>query len=338
MPAWKYVAPKLGRPFLLFPFMMYGVLSCCLGFFAYLLGVAMFFPRYLLGLNSALLPLTEWLVWYSGVPVTFGIALIGFDLLFLFPYKRLTSEFRFDPVSDQNLTVALTAYNDEASIYSAVKDFSAHPAVKRIIVISNNSTDKTMALATEAGATALNEPEQGYGHCVYRCIETAIQFTDTSLVLICEGDRTFRAYDIDKLLAFLPHADIVNGTRTVEKLRQFDTQLSTFMYFGNIFVGKILELKHLGRSTITDVGATYKLCRREALVDLLPTLDPNVNLEFNAHFLDRALSHGLFLVECPITFHARVGESKGGNKNDLAALRVGCRMLLGIVMSWRLVK
>ena len=46
------------------------------------------------------------------------------------------------------------------------------------------------------------------------------------------------------------------------------TQLSTFIYYGNLFVGKLLEAKHLGRSTITDVGTTYKLCRREALAHL----------------------------------------------------------------------
>jgi len=37
------------------------------------------------------------------------------------------------------------------------------------------------------------------------------------------------------------------------------------MYYGNLFVGKLLEAKHLGRSTITDVGTTYKLCRKSAL-------------------------------------------------------------------------
>ena len=41
----------------------------------------------------------------------------------------------------------------------------------------------------------------------------------SELIVLCEGDRTFRAYDLDKLLAYAPHADIVNGTRTVERLR-----------------------------------------------------------------------------------------------------------------------
>jgi hypothetical protein len=66
-------------------------------------------------------------------------------------------------------------------------------------------------------------------------------------------------------------------------------------------------------------------------------LDRTVNLEFNAHFLDQALRAGMMVVECPITFHARVGVSKGGNVNDWRALAVGLRMSLGIIFGWRFV-
>ena len=159
---------------------------------------------------------------------------------------------------------------------------------------------------------------------MFRCLSEAVRFEDTECIVLCEGDRTFRAYDIEKLLAYAPHADIVNGTRTVEPLRQYLTQLTTFMFYGNIFVGKLLEAKHLGRGTITDVGTTYKLCRREAIIRLLPKLKPSVNLEFNAHFLDVALDNELVLLECPITFHPRVGVSKGGNVSNWRGLQVGC--------------
>ena len=161
------------------------------------------------------------------------------------------------------------------------------------------------------------------------------KFEDTELVVLCEGDMTFRAYDIDKLLAYVPHAHIVAGTRTVEQLRAKDTQLSTFMFYGNLFVGKLLEIKHLGKATLTDVGTTYKLCRSDALRNLLPELDPKVNLEFNPYFLDNALQRDLRLVEVPITFHKRIGESKGGNIDNLVALKLGLKMIKGIVFGWK---
>jgi hypothetical protein len=317
------------------PLLLWGVLCFCAGLATYLLGVLMVVPRYLFGPYEVLTRISEWMVWYSGVPVVAGIALVLADLLLLFDHKRMRDSVRFDPPSDRHVTVALTAYNDEASIAAAVADFRCHKLVRRVIVVSNNSTDATLERAAAAGAVAVNEPRQGYGRCVWRCLSEAARFDDTELIVLCEGDRTFRAYDLEKLLAYAPHADIVNGTRTVEPLRQRITQLSTFMFYGNLFVGKLLEAKHLGRGTITDVGTTYKLCRRSAVLDLLPRLDPAINLEFNAHLLDVALQEGLLVLECPITFHPRIGTSKGGNTDNGRALAVGLRMVLGLTFGWK---
>ena len=309
-------------------------LSALGGFALYLVGVLLVVPRYLLDLHAELDPVAEFLVWYSGVPVMIGITLALFDILFLLQRKKPTVPVRFVPVRRRRVTVALTAYNDEESIGGVVAEFLDHPLVERVVVVSNNSRDRTFAFAEAAGAITFDEPAAGYGRCVHRCLTEAARFTDTEFVVLCEGDSTFRAYDIEKLLAYAPHADIVNGSRTVEPLRQHLTQLTAFMYYGNLFVGKLLEAKHLGRGTITDVGTTYKLCRREALADLLPRLNPAVNLEFNAHFLDVVLRRGLILLECPITFH-RIGMSKGGNVNNWRGFQVGSRMIMGLLSDWR---
>lgn len=316
------------------PFLLYAIYSLTVGAIMYLVGVLAFIPRYFLGLDELLTPASEALVWYSGVPVVLGFSLAALDLLLLFEGKR-RGTFRYDPPGTEAVTVALTAYNDEDSIAEAVTDFLKHPKVRQVIVVSNQSDDRTVEFAEAAGALVVNEERRGYGRCVFRCFEEAISRCGDDLVVLCEGDRSFRAYDIEKLMAYIPHGDIVNGTRTVEPLRQPRTQLTTFMFYGNLFVAKLLEAKHLGRGTITDVGTTYKLCRRDALERLLPLLDPAVNLEFNAHFIDRALASGLTLVECPITFHERVGPSKGGNVSDLRALAVGLRMIRGITFGWR---
>ncbi|MBV8071377.1 MAG: glycosyltransferase [Acidobacteriaceae bacterium] len=241
----------------------------------------------------------------------------------------------FDSIPNPSLTVVLTAYNDELSIGVAVEDFAKHPLVRRVIVVDNNSADATSAVAARAGAIVVREQRPGYGRCVFRALTEGVSQTDTDLTLLCEGDGTFSAFDIDKFMAYIPHAEIVNGTRIVEQLRDRETQLSTFMYYGNFSVGKLLEFKHLGKGTFTDVGTTYKLCRNAALVKLLPKLNPAVNLEFNAHFLDTALGNDLSLVECPVTFHKRIGESKGGNTNNAKAFKVGVNMMRGLFFGWR---
>lgn len=317
------------------PLLLWGALLFCLGIAGFLSGVMLVFPRYLLGLHKLLDPVAAWLVWYSGIPIVAGLALAVFDLLVLLRRKKPSAAIRYEPLVNRKVTVALTAYNDQESISDAVRDFLSHPLVARVIVVSNNSRDETLPRAIEAGAIGFNELQPGYGRCVYRCLSESLKYDDVDFVVLCEGDRTFRAYDIEKLLAYAPHADIVNGTRTVEPLRQYVTQLTTFMFYGNVFVGKLLEAKYLGRGTITDVGTTYKLCRRDALARLLPWLNPGINLEFNAHFLDTALEHNFVFVECPITFHPRVGVSKGGNVSNWRGFRVGLRMIFGIVTGWR---
>jgi len=314
------------------------------GIWALFIGIGMYFGAIFLSILRLVLLQPEMfvnlitkLLWASGFPTTVGIALILVDLGVNFPKARKRAhDSPLEILVEPMITVALTAYNDELSIGAAVQDFLAHPRVKRVIVVSNNSRDRTVERAQAAGAITVTEERQGYGYCVYRCLTEAARWEDTDLVALCEGDMTFRAADLDKFLAYIPHAEIVNGTRIVEQLREYETQLTTFMYYGNFFAGKLLEFKHLGKGTFTDVGTTYKVVRREAITDILQVMQPSVNLEFNAHFLDTALRYGFSIVECPVTFHPRVGVSKGGNINNLRAMKVGLRMIWGLTFGWGL--
>ena len=320
------------------PFLLWGGLLVILGFTTYLAGILFSIARMLFQLGPTAYEWNQQIIWYSGIPTTLGLLLCAVDLTFMLGRKRRSARWvegdESGELFDSQVTVALTAYNDEDGIGPAVKDFLQHPRVKRVIVVSNNSSDRTLENAADAGAVVYNETRQGYGQCVYRCFQEALNCADANVIVLCEGDRTFRARDIDKFMSYLPHAEIVNGTRIVEQLRAYDTQLNTFMYYGNFFVGKLLEIKHLGRGTFTDVGTTYKVLRRDALERLLPHLNPRINLEFNAHFMDTALRTGAIVVECPITFHPRVGVSKGGNVNTSRAMAVGLRMMKGIFFGW----
>lgn len=319
------------------PLLFWGFILILAGFAIYLFGNFFSIVRLAFSIGSTARYWNQVIVWYSGMPTSIGVLLCAIDLL-LMPRRRQIRRWvegnEGGACERSRVTVILTAYNDEASIEQAVRDFRARPEVERVIVVSNNSVDRTMQQAEEAGAIVVNELKPGYGHCVYRCFEEALRWQDAETIVLCEGDCTFRARDMEKLLAFLPHAELVNGTRIVEQLRCYHTQLSTFMYYGNFFAGKLLEIKHLGRGTFTDVGTTYKVLRRHALVRIMPHLNPAINLEFNCHFLDKALQHGLITVECPITFHPRVGKSKGGNVNNLRAIRVGLRMIAGLAFGW----
>lgn len=317
------------------PAALWGVLITAVAVITYLIGV---FSAPFLRIFDIDQGFSRVMVWSSGAPLLLGLALIAFDAIFLASRRRGTRELFDHPVMESPMTVVLTAYNDEDSIGAAVEDFLASPFTKRVLVIDNNSKDGTSAAAEAAGAIVHKELKPGYGQCVYRALTEASAYEDTDLVALCEGDMTFRAADLEKLASYARHAHVINGTRIVEQLRSPETQLTTFMFYGNFAVAKLLEFKHLGKGTISDVGTTYKLCRSDFLRENLGMFDPSVNLEFNAHFLDTVLGSRFRLVEVPITFYPRVGVSKGGNTSNMRATKVGLRMMLGVIFGWRMLR
>jgi hypothetical protein len=279
---------------------------------------------------------TENLLWYSGIPSVLGLSMMVAGLLRVPSRQLRSSPFpTVGVVPHGPVTVVLTAYNDEAAIGPAVDDFLSSAGVDHVVVVDNNSSDRTAQVAAERGATVVVETRPGYGWCVYRCLYEGLVRSPNGIVVLCEGDQTFRAFDIPKLIAYIPHADIVNGTRTTAQLVSHETQLTPLMHYGNLLAGKLFDLKYPGRATITDLGTTYKAIRSEALPKLLSAVDPNVNLEFNAHLLDEAIHAHLSVVEVPITFWPRVGQSKGGNVNNRRALKVGVAMVRGMLFGWK---
>ena len=135
------------------PFFYWGVLFLCFGQVIYFTGIFLSILRLLTLHLEPLVPTIQRVLWASGVPSTIGVVLVAADLAFMLPLKRRHGRHNVPPLSGQlYCTIALTAYNDEASIHDAVLDFAQHPQVRRVIVVSNNSTDHTEQRAREAGA------------------------------------------------------------------------------------------------------------------------------------------------------------------------------------------
>ena len=61
------------------------------------------------------------------------------------------------------VAVLVPCYNEERSIGQVVHDFKVHLPTARIYVYNNNSTDRTLQIAREAGAIARDEFNSGQG-------------------------------------------------------------------------------------------------------------------------------------------------------------------------------
>jgi hypothetical protein len=231
--------------------------------------------------------------------------------------------------------VAITAYNDAAATAGAVRAFMRQPSVVKVLVIDNNSTDDTGALASAAGAQVVNEARQGYGYGCIRGLTEGLAVPEADVIVLTEGDGTFYAEDLPKFLAYVDNADLVVGNRVVRGMVDTDSQMDYFFTWGNMAVAMLLRLRfwdgrHLGPAGLMDVGCTYRAIRRPALERILPDLVVGGNT-FSVHMLLVAMARGLSVIEIPVRLKPRVGQSKGASQSFAKGLQVGLAMIWHIM-------
>jgi glycosyltransferase involved in cell wall biosynthesis len=204
----------------------------------------------------------------------------------------------------KSVSVVLPAFNEQEGVKQAIESFFATDVVDEIILVDNNSTDRT---AEEAGSTAARivpEPTQGYGAALIRGLHEATG----EYVVTAEPDGTFDGSDLFKLLAYADDFPMVLGTRTCRRMIEKGAKMGWLLQCGNRVVAKLLQWLH-GTCPLTDCGCTLRLIRREALEKILPALSVT-----QSHFLPEtvilARKHGVRMIEVPVNYHIRIGTSK----------------------------
>ncbi len=220
----------------------------------------------------------------------------------------------------KTVSVVLPAYNEEAYIRAAVEDFFLPAVVDEIVVVDNNSQDGTADEARKTNARVVRETAQGYGFALRR----GLRESTGDLVIMAEPDGTFLGRDILKLLAYADDFDMVCGTRTTRELLWAQANMGWFLRIGNWMVAKLIQFLYGGPS-LSDCGCTLRLTRRTALAAIQDHLTVG-----GSHFLPEmvilGLKHRLKIIEVPVNYRGRVGESKiTGSLNG--TLLTGFRMI-----------
>ena len=229
---------------------------------------------------------------------------------------------------EKRVSVVFPAYNEEPNIRQAVEDFFVPGVVDEVVVVDNNSRDRTAEEAAAAGARVVSEMTQGYGHALRRGLREA----SGDLIIMAEPDGTFLGRDVLKLLAYADDFDMVCGTRTTRELVWDQANMGWFLRMGNWTVAKMLQMLYGGPS-LSDCGCTLRLTHRAALERIRGDLTVG-----GSHFLPEmvilALKQGLKVIEVPVNYRGRVGESKiTGNLKG--TLKTGFNMI-GLIIKDRL--
>lgn len=206
--------------------------------------------------------------------------------------------------NNKRISVVFPAYNEEENIALAIEDFFSNGVVDEIVVVDNNSRDRTAERVLNTKARLVRETKQGYGYALQRGLKEA----SGDLIVMAEPDGTFMGKDILKLLAYADDFQIVLGTRTAKELIWHGANMNFALRFGNIAVAKLLEFLYSG-PCLTDCGCTLRLLSREAYNSIKDELSVG-----KSHFLPemviRALQKGIPIIELPVNYRSRVGTSK----------------------------
>lgn len=224
----------------------------------------------------------------------------------------------------KRVSIVLPAYNEGHNIRGAVEEFFATGVVDEVIVVDNNSRDNTLAEASLTSARVVQESKQGYGNALRRGLREATG----DLVIMAEPDGTFVARDILKLLAYADDFEMVCGTRTTQELIWAQANMGWFLRQGNWVVAKMVQFLFDGPS-LSDCGCTMRLTHRTALAKIIEDMTVG-----GSHFLPEmvilALRKNLKIIEVPVNYRGRVGESKITGTLT-GTLRTGFRMIATIL-------
>lgn len=226
----------------------------------------------------------------------------------------------------QTVSVVIPTYNEAGSIRAVINGFFETGVVDEVLVVDNNALGNTADEIAQTKARRVVETKQGYGHALIRGLAEATG----DLVVMTEADGTFDPNDIHKFLLYSDHFAVVFGTRTSRAAIWSGAFMPFSVRFGNWFVAKILEVLHNG-PTLTDVGCTYKLVKREALQKITPYFGKSKGGGlFSPEFMVWALAAGLVPIEIPVMYKPRIGQSMYTG-SIIKAARLGFWMTLRII-------
>jgi glycosyltransferase involved in cell wall biosynthesis len=225
------------------------------------------------------------------------------------------------------LSIVIPALNEEESIGSTIhRCLDARDHIRRvggvrdveIVVVSDGSTDRTADIAQSFAKSdpsvhvIVFERNRGYGAAIKEGFATS----SGTLVAFLDADGTCDPVVFAELCRAVQRDDaaVALGSRMGA-----GTQMPRVRRLGNVLYA--LLLGSLSGQAVSDTASGMRVIRRNALNSLYPLPD---GLHFTPAMSARAMMSHLRIVEVPMPYAERVGESK------LSVLRDGIRFLVAI--------
>ena len=202
-----------------------------------------------------------------------------------------------------DIRVIIPAHNEEGSIAKVIREIPE--IVAEIVVVNNNSSDNTVQVAQNEGATVLNEDRMGYGFACLRGMEyLSKQSKKPEIIVFIDGDYSDYPEELTKLVEPIleDDYDLVIGAR-VKELRE-PGSMTPQQVFGNKLATFLMKV--LFGARFTDLGP-FRAIKYDQLVRLGmedETYGWTVEMQL------KAIRNKLKYTEIPVRYKKRIGISK----------------------------
>jgi len=218
------------------------------------------------------------------------------------------------------VAVLVPCFNEEAAVATVIADFRAILPSAEIFVYDNNSSDRTVAVARDAGAQVRSERRQGKGHVVRRMFADI----DADIYVLVDGDATYDAASAPRMIEMLlsDHLDMVVGFRVDQAEAAYRPGHRT----GNRMLTGFLS--SVFGQAFKDTLSGYRVFSRR-FVKSFPVLSDGfeIETELSVHALELALP----VAEIETPYYAR----PEGSFSKLNTWRDGFRILGTILKLYR---
>lgn len=221
------------------------------------------------------------------------------------------------------IAVLIPCFNEGATIAIVIAGFRKALPTADIFVYDNNSSDRTTAVAREAGAEVRSERRQGKGHVVRRMFADV----DADIYVLVDGDATYDAASAPRMIDMLlsDHLDMVVGLRVDRVQAAYRPGHRT----GNLILSSFLS--SVFGQAFKDILSGYRVFSRR-FVKSFPVLSGGfeIETELSVHALELALP----VAEIETPYYAR----PEGSFSKLNTWRDGFRIFATILKLYRLEK
>ena len=213
--------------------------------------------------------------------------------------------------------VLIPTYNEAAAIADVISGFRER-GFENILVMDGNSTDGTREIARDEGARVEIQSHTGQGKGKGQAVREAIALIDAPVILMLDGDATYRPDQADRLLdpIFEGEAEHVIGNRFAD---MESGAMSGLNKFGNGMINRAFRIIH-GKD-YGDILSGYRAFTRDSIQRCVLTAD---GFGIETEMAVECVKHSVPTTVVPITYESRPEEAD----TNLSPFRDGGTIIL----------